>query len=544
MSKIALGLDFGTNSVRALLVDTADGRELGSAAAEYPSGERGILLDKGDPLFARQRPNDYAPAMKEAINLAVEQALKGDSKFDARSIVGIGVDATASSPLPVDCEGNPLASDPQFANNPAAQCWLWKDHTAHKEADDINALAKEQGRPYLTKCGGSYSSEWFWSKLLRCARTDARVFDAAYSWVELQDFIPALLTGNLANPKRGMCAAGHKGMYHSSWGGWPDESFLNALHPALARIRATLAEPSTPDNKAGDLVCEVGLPLGIPVAGGLIDAHAGGVGSGVKPGTLVKIMGTSTCDILVADESVADIQGVSGVVPGSVIPKYIGIEAGQAAVGDLFNWFASKVAKKSHGELTDAAARLRPGQSGLLALDWNNGNRNPLADSQLVGLIVGQTLHTTDAEIYRALIEATAFGARMTMERIASYGVPINEVIMCGGIAEKSALTMQIYADVCNRPIKLAASAQACALGAAIFGAVVGGAHATTPDAISAMTSTKETVYTPDPKAVAIYNRLYRLYGELFDAFGRANHTAKLGSVMKELIRIRADSAG
>lgn len=542
--KTALGIDFGTNSVRALIVDVESGTEVGTAVADYGSGEHGVLLDNRDPLLARQNPLDYEPAMREAIAGAIAMARQNEANFHVESIVGIGVDATASSPIPVDENGIPLAQDPEFAYNLSAQCWLWKDHTAHEEAEEINQLAKQQDRPYLTKCGGSYSSEWFWAKVLRCARTDSAVFEAAYSWIELQDFIPALLTGTLSNPARGMCAAGHKGMYHQSWGGWPDDSFLSDLHPGLARIKSRLAEPKTSNFNAGHLVLDVGLPLGIPVAVGLIDAHAGGVGSGVRPGTLVKIMGTSTCDILVGDETVSDIQGVSGVVPGSVIPEYVGVEAGQAAVGDLFNWFATRVANKSHEELADSAATLRPGQSGLIALDWNNGNRNPLSDSRLVGLIIGQTLHTTDAEIYRALIEATAFGARMTMERIESYGVPINEVIMCGGIAEKSPLTMQIYADVCNRPMKLAGSSQACALGAAVFGAVVGGAYQDTLDAISAMTSTKDKVYVPDPKAVSIYDRLYDLYVQLFDAFGRKDHTADLGTVMKHLIRIRTECAG
>ncbi len=534
----SLGLDFGTNSVRALIVDCASGDEVGTGVGKYPSGTEGILLSANEPLLARQNPLDYPAALRIAIDKALKDADEHDSSFSRASIIGIGVDTTASSPIPIDSNGNPLAMQPRFADNLAAKCWLWKDHTAHAEADEINRLAKEQGRPYLEKCGGTYSSEWFWSKILRCARTDQEVFAAADSWIELQDYIPAWLT-QACEPQRGICAAGHKAMYDESWGGWPAEEFLHELDPRLAKMRRKFlrAEPSS--TNAGTLSQEVGLPIGIPVAIGLIDAHAGAVGSGVRPGVLVKIMGTSTCDILVGDEATPNIPGVSGVAQSSVIPGIVGIEAGQAAVGDLFQWFASQVAEKSQSDLSELAARLRPGQSGLIALDWNNGNRNPLGDSQLVGLMVGQTLHTTHAEMYRALIEATAFGSRMTMERVSHYGVPIEEVIVCGGVAEKSQLTMQTYADICNRRMKVSRSSQTCALGAAIFGAVVGGAHDSTIDAIKAMTGVREQVYEPNPKAVVVYNELYELYVDLLNAFGGQAQRTELGSLMKKLIRIR-----
>jgi L-ribulokinase len=353
---------------------------------------------------------------------------------------------------------------------------------------------------------------------------------------------------------RSICAAGHKAMYHPSWGGLPAREFLESLAPGLARFR--YEGPALPsDRRAGGLTASlaqrVGLPADIPVAVGALDAHLGAVGSGVGPGTLVKIIGTSTCDCMVAplDSGFPDIPGVSGVVPESVLPGMIGIEAGQSAVGDIFNWFVSRIAPSGYGSgpemharLNEAAAALRPGESGLVALDWHNGNRNVLVDPLLTGLIVGETLRTTSAEIYRALIEATAFGALKIINRIAEHGVRIERVINCGGIAEKSPLTMQIYADVCDRPMLVARSGQACALGAAIFGAAVGGAHPDVPTAQRAMAGAKDKAYTPVPEHAAIYRRLYAIYDQLHDAFGTAGHSGSLHRVMKDLLEIKRES--
>lgn len=553
----SIGVDYGTNSVRALVVRTADGAEVGEAVYSYPSGEAGILLDPSDPNLARQNPADYLEGFYDSVSRAVRQASDKDPEFRPERVVGLGVDTTGSSPLPVDANGVALGLKPEFKEHLAAMTWLWKDHTAHAEAAEITETAAKMGRPYLAKIGGMYSSEWFWSKILHCARTAPEVFDAAHSWVECQDYIPAFITGNTLPHQipRGVCAAGHKAMYSPEWGGLPDEEFLSKLHPGLAALRARLYQTArTADQKAGDLTAEVaarvGLPAGVAVAGGAMDAHTGAVGSGVRPGVLVKIMGTSTCDMMVApaDAGIPDIPGLCGIVNGSILPGMLGIEAGQSAVGDLFNWFVQYLCPpgyagpEAHAALNEAARLLAPGESGLLALDWNNGNRTVLVDPLLSGLLVGQSLHTSAPEVYRALIEATAFGARVIIDRIEEYGVKVEEVVTGGGIAEKSALTMQIYADVLQRPIRLSRSGQTCALGSAIFGSVVGGAHPDTASAVSAMTGVKQLHYRPDPASVQVYERLYRLYLQLHDAFGTDRPAGSLGPVMKELLAIRSQA--
>lgn len=545
MAKLSLGLDYGTNSVRALLVDVATGEELATSVYNYPSGEAGILLDRRDPNLARQNPADYAAGFFAA----VAEVLRG---VDPADVIGIGVDTTGSSPLPVDASGTPLAFHEDLKGNLAAYCWLWKDHTSHAEAAEITQKAREQGQPYLAKCGGTYSSEWFWSKILHCARVAPEVFAAADSWVECCDWITGFLTGN-SDPKtmaRSICAAGHKAMYAADWGGLPSKEFLATLDPRLADLRDRLYDVAvTSDHSAGGLSAEVaaktGLREGTPVAVGAFDAHFGAVASGAKPGVLVKIMGTSTCDCMVhpMDEPLADIPGLCGIVKGSVLPDCYGLEAGQSAVGDIFNWVA-RFTGKSHEELTAGAEALKPGESGLLALDWNNGNRTILVDPLLTGLLVGQTLYTTPAEVYRTEIEATAFGALKIINRLEEYGVTVHEVVNCGGIAEKSPMTMQIYADVCNRPMKISRSSQTCALGSAIFGSVVGGAYASVEEAQEKMVGFKDVIYQPNPEAVAVYARLFKLYTELHDAFGLASWSGSLADVMKGLLEIRKEVRG
>lgn len=553
-NRYSIGLDYGTNSVRAVVVDLADGTEIASSVYEYPSGEQGILLDSKDPHLARQNPADYVEGYARSVGAAVRTARK-HRDFKPEKIVGIGVDTTGSTPMPVDADGQPLAFQPKFQKNLAAHAWLWKDHTSAAEAAEITAKAARSKVGYLSKCGGVYSSEWYWSKLLHCRRVAPDVFDAAHSWIELADFVPAFLTGQKdpSTCPRGICAAGHKAMYHEAWGGLPRKDFLRRLDPELVRVAEHYAGHAlTSDQKAGELTAEmaqkVGLPAGIPVAVGAFDAHMGAVGAGVKPGTLVKIIGTSTCDITVwpADEPLDDIPGLCGIVPGSVLPGMYGLEAGQSAVGDIFNWFVKHLASAGtaggqdpHVRLTREAEQLQPGASGLMALDWNNGNRTILVDPLLTGLVLGQTLHTTAAEIYRALIEATAFGALTIIERFEEYGVHVREVVNCGGIAEKNPLVMQIYADVCNRPMKVSRSAQTCALGAAIFGAVAGGAYRSVPAAQRKMTGTKDTVFRPRKAAAATYAELYGLYRQLHDAFGTTGHQGELYNVMKDLIAIR-----
>lgn len=550
----SIGVDYGTNSVRALVVDVDNGEEIATAVYDYKFGDHGVLVDAKDPNLARQNPIDYRDGFVACVSEAVGAAMRLKD-FDVLQVGGLGVDTTGSTPLPVDEDGIPLGmADP---NTPNGLAWLWKDHTAHAEAAEITHLAKESGEPYLDKCGGVYSSEWFWSKILRCSRVDPAVFSKAHSWMELSDYVPVLLTrvGSHRGVVRNVCAAGHKAMFSAQWGGLPSAAFLGKLAPELAQLRGRLYDEAlTSDQVAGplqNLYAEAtGLPAGLPVAVGVMDAHAGAVASGVKPGTLVKIMGTSTCDIMVhpKTEPLADIPGLCGIVDGSVVPGMIGLEAGQSAVGDLFNWCVEQLAARglgdaeTHAVLTAEAAQLKPGESGLLALDWNNGNRTVLVDPLLSGLLVGQTLHTTVAEIYRALIEATAFGALKIIRRLEEYGVRVDEVVNCGGIAEKSPLTMQIYADVCNRPMKIARSGQACALGAAIFGSVAGGAHASVEEAQAAMTGVKDTVYKPDPRSAEVYARLYELYDDLHDAFGTRSGSANLYDVMKALIAIRTEA--
>jgi L-ribulokinase len=555
MNSFAIGVDYGTNSVRALVVDVASGEEVATEVYEYRRGEAGILLDESDPNVARQSPVDYVDGFFASVGGAIERA-RSNSAFSADRVVGIGVDTTGSTPLPVDADGLPLAFHDEFKHDLAAQAWLWKDHTSHAEAQEITRAASRGGYPYLTKCGGAYSSEWYWSKILYCMRTAPRVAAAAASWVELADFVPAYVTGNLAPARvvRGICAAGHKAMYHPDWNGLPSGDFLESLQAGLSRFRYESA-PVCADHTAGHLTSEVaervGLRPGIPVAAGAFDAHMGAVGAGIEPGTLVKIIGTSTCDCMVAplSDKLPDIPGLCGIVPESILPGMYGLEAGQSAVGDIFNWFVKYLTpgefgndSKAHQRLSAEAAKLRPGQSGLVALDWNNGNRTVLVDALLTGLLVGQTLHTTAPEIYRALVESTAFGALTIINRLEEYGVKVAQVVNCGGIAEKNDFVMQIYADICQRPMKISRSPQTCALGAAIFGSVVGGAHASVPQAQAKMTGVKPLVYVPNVAHAAAYNRLYKVYRQLHDAFGGVTKESSLGDAMKTLIAIRSEA--
>ena len=550
-NQYTIGLDYGTNSVRALIVNVANGAEVGTAVWVYRHGTQGVVLSR-DPNLARQHPADYLEGAETTIKQALAMAKKSVKGFSADQVIGIGVDTTGSTPLPVDKNGQPLVFQKKFANNPAALAWLWKDHTGVSEAVEITALAGKIRPQYLAKCGGIYSSEWFWSKLLHCLRTAPAVFNAAHSWVELSDFVPASLTGTEHPDKfiAGVCAAGHKAIWNAKWNGYPDKEFLGKLDPKLAQLRARLTpRVHTIDRAVGGLTVawakKTGLKAGIPVVVGAFDCHLGAVGSGVTPGTLVKIIGTSTCDISVRQNTakLADVPGVCGIVDGSVLPGYFGIEAGQSAVGDLFNWWVNYIQpqgeKLSHRKLDEEALKLQPGESGLLALDWNNGNRTILVDQRLTGLLVGQTLYSTPAEVYRALVEATAFGALTIINRMEEYGVKISQIVNCGGIAEKSPLTMQIYADVTGRPMKLSRSAQTCALGSAVAAAVIAGAHKDYATAQKKMTGLKPIVYKPNAKAHAVYKELYALYKELHDAFGTKKWSGNLYGVMKKLIDVR-----
>lgn len=433
MKKYAVGLDFGTNSCRSLVVDLADGQELANHVFSCPSGQDGILLDPSDPNVARQNPADYSMGLIESIRGAIKQARKNVAGFNPASVIGIGIDTTGSSPMPVDRNGTPLGLLPDFKNNLNAMVWLWKDHSSYAEAAQITSIAKKI-RPEKIK--------------------------------------------------RSVCAAGHKAMYNDTWGGLPDKEFLSAMDPVLADLRDRLYENAVPsDHLAGhlspDWAEKLSLKPGIAIAVGAVDAHMGAVGAGVKEGTLVKILGTSTCDIMVSPKhkGFEDIPGVCGIVDGSVLPGYFGIEAGQSAVGDIFMWFVSNLIPASYGKTADEifrrleteTSKQKPGEHGLLCLDWNNGNRNTLVDVRLSGLILGQTLHTKAHEIYRALIESTAFGALTIIDRIEEYGVTVKDIVTCGGLARKNPFMMQIYADIIGRPMKVSRSDQAPALGAAIY---------------------------------------------------------------------------
>jgi L-ribulokinase len=544
-----LGIDYGTNSVRALIVRCKDGREFGSCVVNYPSGHQGVLLDPRDHNVARQHPGDYLSGLEKSVKGALAQARKQPG-FNAAKIVGLGVDSTGSSPIPVDAANRALAADRKWAKNLNAQCWLWKDHTGWREAAKITELAAQHRPQFIAKCGNTYSSEWFWAKLWHCLQVDPKVFAAAYSWVELCDWVPAVLAG-VADPravKRGVCAAGHKALYAEDWGGLPDKEFLALLHPKLADLRDRLYDraydaSASAGNLSEEWAKKLGLPAGIPIAIGEFDVHYGAIGCGVAEGTLVKVIGTSTCDcgVVSAAKTVPDIPGICGIVKGAILPGFYGIEAGQSAVGDIFKWFVEGVLgdAKLHAKLTTEAAKLKPGQSGLLALDWNNGNRTILVDQRLTGLLVGQTLYTTQAEIYRALIEATAFGARAIIERIKEYGVPIDRVVCAGGIAEKNPLLMQIYADITGCTMLVAGSSQACALGSAVSAAVLAGAHPDFPAAQRQMTSLKKVAYRPRAAAQKTYDQLYALYRQLHDSLGGRNRNADLGGVMKELLSIK-----
>jgi L-ribulokinase len=548
----SIGVDYGTNSVRALIVACRDGREVASASFDYPTGSDGVIVDSADPNLARQHPGDYLDGFRSVVAEVVTKACDDDA-FEPDRIVGIGIDTTGSTPIPIDEHANALGTDEAFRDEPAAQAWLWKDHTSHAEAAEITETARRMELPYLAKCGETYSSEWFWSKILHCRRVAPKVFEAAAAWVEFADFVPARITGvDRPESDRSRYLRGRaqgdvpRIVGRPAERGFPHQTRSGPRQGAPGVHRTGRAQRS---RVAGRMTAEyaeaTGLRAGLPVAVGALDAHHGAVGAGIRPGTLVKIMGTSTCDIIVGGdgEAVPDIPGVCGVVPGSVIPGLTAIEAGQSAVGDIFNWFVNHLGPKpgpdAHAVLTIEAARLRPGASGLLALDWNNGNRTVLVDPLLSGLLVGTTLHTTAAEVYRALIEATAFGALMIINRCEEYGVAVREVVNCGGIAEKNPLVMQIYADVCNRPMKVSRSAQTCALGAAIFGAVVGGAHADTRTAQDAMVSRDMAVYEPIADHVGIYEELFGLYQLVHDGFGAVRRDVDLGSVMKRLIEIR-----
>jgi L-ribulokinase len=539
-----IGVDYGTDSVRALVVDTSTGAEMGTHVFYYPRWKRGLYCDPGTNRF-RQHPLDYL----EGLEVSVREALKNCPEGVARNVVGISVDTTGSTPVAVNRQGVPLALTSGFEENPNAMFVLWKDHTAVGEADEINRLARSWGGEDFTRFeGGIYSSEWFWAKILHVLRQDEEVRNQAFSWVEHCDWIPAILVGD-TDPlklKRSRCAAGHKAMWHKQFNGLPDEGFLVKLDPLLAGLKERLfSETYTCDIKVGELTPEwarkLGLPVSVSVGAGAFDAHLGALGAEIQPYYLSKVMGTSTCDMIIAPpEEVGDklVGGICGQVDGSIVPGMVGLEAGQSAFGDIYAWFSKvlmwplenvvsglegvddavktriidETARQMIGELSKSASLIDPDESSLLALDWMNGRRTPDANQNLKGAIMGLTLGSDAPRIFRALVESTAFGAKMIVDRFVDEGVRIDGVIALGGVAKKSPLVMQIVADVLNKPIKVARSEQAVALGTAMAASVVAGVHSSIARAQAAMGGGFETEYHPDPAMAKKYKVLYEKY--------------------------------
>ena len=545
--KYVIGIDYGTDSVRSVVVDASNGEIVGSSVFDYPRWKKGLFCDPAANQF-RQHPLDYL----EGLENSVKGAMSGLDSEVIKNIAGITVDTTGSTPIAVDREGVPLSMKTGFENDPDAMFVLWKDHTAVKEAAEINTLAKHWGGTDFTKFeGGIYSSEWFWAKILHVMRTSRKVKENAFSWVEHCDWIPAILVGDTdpLKMKRSRCAAGHKAMWHQDFGGLPDEKFLKKLDPILAGIKDRLFKDTyTCDVAIGNLSPEwskkLGLPASVKVGAGSFDAHLGAVGGEVKPNHLVKVMGTSTCDMLVApvDKSGEKlVAGICGQVDGSIVPGMLGLEAGQSAFGDIYAWFSKllmwpvtdivsgmswldektkarlteETADKIIAELSKQAEKIPVEESAIVALDWMNGRRTPDANQELKGAITGITLGSDAPRIFRALVEATAFGSRMINDRFISEGVRIDGVIAIGGVAKKNPFVMQIVADVLNMPIKVAKSDQTCALGSAMAAAVVAGIYKTVPDAQKAMGGGFEKEYKPDPARAEKYQVLFEKYKKL-----------------------------
>ncbi|MBQ6087407.1 MAG: ribulokinase [Bacteroidales bacterium] len=518
MGKIVLGIDFGSDSVRCVAVDAVSGKEVSTATVEYPRWKAQLFSDAAEGRY-RQHPLDYIESLEKCVRNTLAGA--GDA---ARDVVGLAFDTTASTPVLTDRKGTPLALLDKYRDNPDAMFILWKDHTAIAEADRINEVAHSNCPDYTSFSGGTYSCEWVWAKMLHCLKSSPELKEDVWSWVEHGDWIAGLLTGNTdpGTMARSRCIAGHKAMWNAKWGGLPTEGFLHEVDPELDIFKGHLFRDTvTCDRKVGGLTREwaerLGLPEGIAVGVGAIDCHVGAVGAGITPGNLVKVMGTSTCDIAIATyEEVGDrlLKGICGQVDGSVVPGKIGFEAGQSAFGDIYAWF-SRFTGKGIPELTAEAEKLPLTMDDPVSLDWMNGRRTPDADPRVKGLISGLTLGTTPGMVFKSLVEATAFGSRAINERFIQEGVPIEEIIAVGGISRKSPFVMQTMADVLGMPIKVLDSDNACALGAAMFASVAAGIHPDVETAQKHMTPGICALYEPDAARHGIYDRRYALYKAL-----------------------------
>lgn len=532
MEKLVIGIDYGTDSCRAIVINSVTGSELASHVSFYPRWKKEMYCDSTKNQY-RQHPQDYIDSLVEVIDGLLTKL----SAREVENIVAIGIDTTGSTPCLTDKNGTPLALLPEHADDPDAMFILWKDHTSIREADDINSLSHTWKTDYTSRSGGIYSSEWFWAKALHALRNNETIRGDAYAVIEHCDWMPALLTGNLRpeQVKRSRCAAGHKGMWAEEWGGYPSQEFLTALDPLLNGFGERLSDETfTSDISAGKLTKEwaerLGLPRDVDVAVGIIDAHAGAIGAGIGANTMVKIIGTSTCDIVVTPkEDIATklIPGISGQVDGSVIPGLIGLEAGQSAFGDLYAWLRdilswsfdllpgddhSSFIGKILSKLNEEAINLPLSENDLIASDWLNGRRTPFADYTLKGGITGVTLGTTPAHLFKSLVEATAFGSRAIMEHLEKEGVQVLEVIGVGGISLKSPYVMQTLSDVMGLPIKVAAAQQAGALGAAMLASVAGGLYATVEEAQQCLGQGVLASYKPDPQKGTVYTQKYNRY--------------------------------
>lgn len=539
---LVVGVDFGSDSARAIVVDVSNGKQVGEGVCEYPRWAEGKYCDSSRKMF-RQHPKDYIFALESSIC----QAMKASGKDAHKNIRAIGIDTTGSTPCPVDKNGIPLALLPEFSENPNAMFYMWKDHTAIKEAKEINKVLSDfEGEDY-TRFQGTYSSEWYWAKILHGSRVDPIVKEKAYSWVEHCDWIPALLTGNIKPETmyRCSCAAGHKALWHSDFDGLPSKECLESIDPYLAKASDHYCQvPGTSIHKVGTITDEwakkLGLSSDVIIGGSSLDAHAGAVGAGIKPRTLVKVIGTSTVDMLVSkreDLRGTDLRDCCGQAENSIIPEYVGIEAGQAAFGDIYSWYRElltwpltemsellpfknegekdKYVKSVHNKLIDCLCEKAlsvEDDEDLIVIDWFNGRRYPMINESVKGAVTGLTLGTDAVTLFRSIVLSTIFGSRRIFDSFITRGIKIDEIITVGGVAKKSPLVMQLMADVLKRPIKVAKSEQACARGAAMYAAVAGGFYDNLLNAQEYMFEGFEKIYSPNENNYEKYDILYKKY--------------------------------